>query len=192
MIAVSEKQIILNPRELKARLQGTLSAEIGEQLAECEQAMRKALDCKYFFRETPVKIADDGVDFGFVKVQSQNLRKNLQNCTKAYIFAGTLGHDVDRLLRTSGLLSPLRQFLIDALASTAIEALCDYAQAKLPQPTFPRFSAGYGDFSLEHQQELLDFLKADQRLGITLRHSGLMNPTKSVTAVIGIRNQQNT
>lgn len=187
MMAVDQSKLILNRRELQARLQGTPIEQIRNVLTECETQLRQALDCKYFYRETPVNLTADGVDLGFTQIQSKNLRKNLQNCKNAYIFAATLGHGVDRLLRSIGVTSPLKQFLIDALASTAIEALCDYGQDNLPQATIARFSAGYGDFPLHHQQEFLDFLQAGKRLGITLRSSDLMNPTKSVTAVIGIK-----
>ena len=49
-----------------------------------------------------------------------------------------------------------------------------------------RFSAGYGDFSLEHQRDFVRCLDVTRKLGITLSDSLLMTPTKSVTAVIGL------
>ncbi|MGI5824950.1 MAG: vitamin B12 dependent-methionine synthase activation domain-containing protein [Bacillota bacterium] len=187
MISVSADQIILNERELKARLQGTPLAEIEGLVRECKKAVYEAMDCKYCYLETAVQKSSQGCNLGFGEIDSQNLKKNLAGCEQAYIFAATLGHGVDRLLRSAGLISPLKQFITDAVASAAIEALCDKAQEDLPKPTKPRFSAGYGDFSLNCQKQLLDFIQANKRIGITLTESCLMTPTKSVTAIMGIK-----
>ena len=52
--------------------------------------------------------------------------------------------------------------------------------------TRPRFSPGYGDLPLDVQSPLLALTDATRRLGVTLSESNLMNPLKSVTAVIGL------
>lgn len=187
MIKIPAEQIILNQRELKARLGGAPTAIVAEDLARCQTKLFAALNCGYHYAETSVTLYEDGCDLGFGRIHSRNLRKNLDGCTSAYVFGGTLGFGVDRLLRTTALTSTLEHFLIDALASTAIEALCDLAQQNLPLPTGARFSAGYGDFDLENQQRLLQFINAGKELGITLSDSCLMNPTKSVTAIMGIK-----
>ena len=56
--------------------------------------------------------------------------------------------------------------------------------------TVPRFSAGYGDFSLEFQRNICDALDCQRKIGITLQESLIMLPTKSVTAIIGIKNRR--
>ncbi len=50
-----------------------------------------------------------------------------------------------------------------------------------------RFSPGYGDLPLAFQRQLLDALQADRRIGIGLTDTLLMTPSKSVSAIIGIR-----
>ena len=50
----------------------------------------------------------------------------------------------------------------------------------------PRFSPGYGDFSLNHQTEIISVLQCPKKIGLTLTDSLLMAPAKSVTAVIGL------
>ena len=187
MTAISAAEIQLNERELKARLGGMPAAQAQTLVDACRTAVFREIRAKYTYRETTVRLTSTGcvLDFGFI--ESQNLRRALRGCSRAYVFAATLGHDVDRLLQSAGLISPLRQFVTDAVASTAIEALCDLAQARLPRPTKARFSAGYGDFSLDYQQQLLDFLNAQKTIGLSLSASCLMNPTKSVTAIMGIK-----
>ena len=49
----------------------------------------------------------------------------------------------------------------------------------------PRFSPGYGDFSLDCQKDIIRALEAEKTVGVTLTDSLLMTPSKSVTAVIG-------
>ena len=186
MISVSNDKIKLNPTELKLRLGGMPIDNLEAEIAKAEKELFKVLNCSYHYVKTNVTIFADGVDLGFGKIPSLNLKKNLENCAEAYVFGATLGFGVDRLLRTEALRSPLNHYIMDAVASTAIEALCDYAQSTLP-PTMARFSCGYGDFDITNQKNILEFINGTKELGITLSESFLMTPTKSVTAIMGIK-----
>ncbi|HQJ30972.1 MAG TPA: hypothetical protein PLG18_07540, partial [Syntrophales bacterium] len=48
-----------------------------------------------------------------------------------------------------------------------------------------RFSAGYGDFSLENQRDMHRLLQLEQ-LGVAITPACVLVPEKSVTAVTGI------
>ena len=50
----------------------------------------------------------------------------------------------------------------------------------------PRFSPGYGDFSIGHQGGILRMLDASKRIGLSMTDGNMLAPTKSVTAVIGL------
>ena len=50
----------------------------------------------------------------------------------------------------------------------------------------PRFSAGYGDFSISHQEEILRMTDAPKKIGLTMTNGSMLTPTKSITAVLGI------
>ena len=50
----------------------------------------------------------------------------------------------------------------------------------------PRFSPGYGDFSIAHQRDITRELDTARRLGLTVTESLMLAPMKSVTAVIGL------
>ena len=81
--------------------------------------------------------------------------------------------------------------IYDALGSALVETGCDEAErdisARFPnQFLTDRFSPGYGDLPLELQPRLCAALDAGRRLGLTVSQSLLMNPVKSVTAVIGL------
>ena len=52
-----------------------------------------------------------------------------------------------------------------------------------------RFSPGYGDFDLKYQKDILEYLDANKKIGISLTDSLMMIPTKSITAIIGIKRE---
>ncbi len=172
----------IDPKELKQRLLGADDSETLKKAQEFESIIKSLAECKYEFNKTTVNTEGDKVVFGFYEVESSALAKNLADCSSAYIVAVTLGHSVDRLLRQEAVKSSKDHFIADAVASSLIEAVCNRVQELLPGSTKPRFSAGYGDLSLDFQKPILSFLRAD---GITLTESSLMIPTKSITFIAG-------
>ena len=81
--------------------------------------------------------------------------------------------------------------ILDAMASAAIEQVCDEVEkeiaVKLENKHFTwRFSPGYGDFPIEVQKNFLTALNAQKVIGLCANAGGMLTPTKSVTAVIGV------
>ena len=142
----------------------------------------------YAYARMPVSVEGDMCDFGFMQVRSRALGRNLGGCAETYIFAVTLGAQVDRLLMRLAAVSQSDRFITDALASSAAESLCEYVSSQLEAGLRcrPRFSPGYGDFSINFQPLVLDRLNAGAYLGITLTDALMMVPSKSITAVMGI------
>ena len=52
-----------------------------------------------------------------------------------------------------------------------------------------RYSPGYGDFPLTAQRELLSLLDAPRKVGVSLTDTLLMVPSKSVSAIIGVKEE---
>lgn len=136
----------------------------------------------------------EGIDFGFVKVQSEDLLNNLDGCTEAVVFAATIGIYTDRQIQKETILSPARACIYQAVGATVIEAVCDDFNSWLRMEENakgnslkPRFSPGYGDLPLEIQKDIHRELNCAKMAGITLTDSMLMVPEKSVTAIVGIR-----
>jgi len=102
----------------------------------------------------------------------------------------TLGYEVDRLILSTGVVSPAKGFILDAVASAYAEALADYVSTFLQKDKKlrARYSPGYGDLSLDIQAAVLNALNADKILGIKLGTNFLMTPRKSVTAIQGVIN----
>ncbi len=183
MIDFNDLQI--NQAELRARLGTNFESGL---VSDIQARLKKVCDGGYIYKKVKVLRTDNGIDLGFGKVCSHALEKVLEGCDNAYLFVATLGHGCERELRRAALVSPVCQFITDAVASALCEAFCDAAQAELDGNTKPRFSPGYSDLPLSVQTPFLKFLEADKKLGITLKESLLMVPTKSVTAIIGIKN----
>jgi hypothetical protein len=163
--------------------------ELEEIYEKCKAEYKKAASYKAVMSKVPVTLKEDSVvDFGFCEIQNENLYKNLSGCDFAYVFATTAGIAVDRLIMRYSKISPVEAMVCDSIASSAVEVWCDEVNAEISSfgATKPRFSPGYGGVSLEYQRDILDFLDAERKIGITLSESFMMIPAKSVTAFVGV------
>lgn len=185
---VSPTEIKVDSRELSARLGGYCTA-CGDIAGEFIADILEVASPKYASALCDVSYEADAVVIDGKKIYSTALIKNLDGASQAYVIALTLGASVDRYLKKQSALSHSRQFFADAVASALVEALADICESDIRKNLNlrPRFSPGYADFSLSSQRFILQRLSADRLLGITLTDSYLMVPTKSVTAVIGIK-----
>lgn len=187
LITFDTKDIKINQIELANRLNTPAGFE-NETLQRCICEVTKSAHPMFCFRKAEIKVADGIIDFGFCKVMSKDLAKNLLGCCEAVVMAATLGIDIDRLIARGSVISKAEGFFLDAVASSFAEAVIDYANDRLKQefPLRPRFSAGYGDWELSCQKDILDFLCADKLMGIKIGDNLIMTPRKSITAVCGI------
>ena len=148
-----------------------------------------------FHQDFPVHVLQDDehtIDFGFFRTHSRSLEKNLKGCSRIIMMAATIGSKVDLLLRRYSLTQTSRGVVMQAASAEFIESWCNLICDRLKTEYAakglflrPRFSPGYGDFSLENQKNLFQVLQVEKRVGIALTDSLLMLPSKSVTAVIG-------
>ena len=126
-------------------------------------------------------------------IKSKNLADNLYQCRKVVLMAATLGVDVDKLLHRYEVTNMAKASIAQACGAACIEACCNLLQEDIRQQAAkqglylrPRFSPGYGDLPLETQKDIFAQLECTKRIGLTLTQSLLMLPTKSVTAFIGM------
>jgi cobalamin-dependent methionine synthase I len=129
-------------------------------------------------------------DVGRDALRGSDIKTHLEGCDKIIILAATLGLQVDELIRQTEAADMAGAVVLDALASAAIEQVCDLAEADIRaehSEITARFSPGYGDFPLEVQSELLGLLNAKKKIGLYVNKSNLLIPRKSVTAVIGVK-----
>ncbi len=176
-----------------------MAQDVLELARQSVELAENALRPQVCWRETDVRVDGDTVDFGFACFSSQKLAQRLRGCSKAIVFAATVGLELDRLIARYGRLSPARGLMLQSLGSERIEALCDKFCAELAQEyavrglhTGLRFSPGYGDLPVETQREMFRVLECEKRIGVYLNESLLMSPSKSVTAIVGLSTAEET
>ncbi len=146
----------------------------------CEKISPKAVSVKL-----PVTIEKNRVDFGFCRYDSKSLVTFLKGSCEVGIFAATLGVGADMLLARYSQVSPSKAVITDGVAGAAIECFCDkVCEDYFNANSRERFSPGYGDLPLLMQKDILSFLDAHLKIGLTLTDSLLLIPTKSVTAIV--------
>lgn len=133
---------------------------------------------------------------GTMQIKSDDLSKNLHGCESVIVFGGTLGAEVDRRMKKYSVMDMTKAVVLQACAAAYLEEQCDMWQdsigGELGADLYlrPRFSPGYGDFPIYHQEELLRILDAQKKIGLTMTDAYMLTPTKSVTAVIGITKEK--
>ncbi len=189
LITADTRNVEIDRNEMAQRL-GTKRHFEDDLIRKCTQNLMNLIRYKCAYIRVPVDMQTEYVcDFGFMRVKSINLYKNLQGCREVFAMALTAGLAVDRELAKLRIVSQAEYFVTDAIASAAIDSFADYAVQKMKGNLrcCPRFSPGYGDFALHFQQPFLERLSAQALLGITLDQSFLMSPMKSITAIMGIK-----
>ena len=167
-------------------------------IERAEADIRAAAEPKHAKRYFALSFPDKGaVEIDGIRIESAALRRNLEGCEGAWLFAATLGAGVDRLISRLTALGRMSEALAaQAAAAAFIEDYCDEVNDALRDEAAqgwylrPRFSPGYGDFSIEHQRDIARELDTARRLGLTVTESLMLAPMKSVTAVIGVSRRE--
>lgn len=168
--------------------------DVKELVESCVEELNRYASPREIHRVYPLRLSEDGwIEGGCFAARSLDLSKNLKDCQEILVFAATLGTEADHLLQRYNRLQMSRAVTLQAAAAAMIEDYCNqlnhsWKEAYAAKNLYlrPRFSPGYGDFSLENQRSITASLETAKRIGLTLTDSLLMAPSKSVTAVIGI------
>ena len=167
-----------------------------QMIVESFRELEQIADKKSIYQICEISSIDGNcLSIGTIKIQSEKLQKNLKDCKEAILFGATLGTEVDRQIRKYEFLDMSRAVVMQACAAAYLEQFCDEIQEKIGiemekegKYLRPRFSPGYGDFSIAHQKDLLVILETPKKIGLTMTDGYMLTPTKSVTAVIGVSN----
>ena len=156
---------------------------------DCLDEAVKVAQLKAVYVRTNVALCGDKAIFDFIEMESKSLCKFIDGCDEAYIFVATMGIKADMLVNRYLKTDPSRGVIFNAACVSVIEAFCDKLNGYLlkTENSSKRFSPGYGDLKLEYQRELLTHLDSVRKIGVSLTDGCLMVPTKSVSAIIGIK-----
>lgn len=159
------------------------------------EELEKVVDARSVYRIFQLKFKEeDCLEIGNLQIKSRHLAKNLSGCEEAVLFGSTLGTGVDLLMKKRSITNMAGAVVLQACAAAMLEEFCDKCNSTIARDMekqgkylHPRFSPGYGDFSIAHQESILRMLDAPKKIGLTMTNSSMLIPTKSVTAVIGIQ-----
>lgn len=159
-------------------VQGEADTKTLRLVSECMELVKKTASPSYISRTfSPEAFAPYLI--------GEDIKQHLQGAKEIFVFAATLGHGVDLLIRKSQAVDMPKAAAIDACAAAYIEMYCD---SIMPYglPSARRFSPGYGDYPLSVQPGLLKAIRGE-KIGVSALESFMLLPTKSVTAIVGIR-----
>ena len=142
-------------------------------------------------------IADGGIASGGVRIDiSGTLARHIAGCRSAYLVCGTIGTGFDAFQRMVSVSSGADALIVQAIGAALIEKLMDSLEDDIRcmltsgETLVARYSPGYGTFPLAAQRELLALLDASRKVGVSLTDTLLMVPSKSVSAIIGVRSSR--
>ena len=157
-------------------------------IERCKTEMLENCSLKACYDIFDLSLDDDMLKFGNIETESKSLKKNLKDCKKVVVFVATIGISTDRVIRKYSMTSPANAVIAQAVGTAMIEEWCDVLCDRLKVNGFlrPRFSPGYGDFSIEYQKKIFTLLDCPRKIGVSLTDSLMMIPSKSVSGIIGI------
>lgn len=167
--------------------------ELRRQAEGCLNELTARFAPRYTYKVFPLTVTGEGISLpeAGLTLTGRTAALMLEESHAAALLACTLGAEFDTLLRREQARDMAAAVIWDACGSAWVEHGCDTAQAELAgrlEGKFltDRFSPGYGDLPLTLQPHLCRALDTQRRLGLHVTDSYLLNPGKSVTAILGI------
>ncbi|MGL4656158.1 MAG: vitamin B12 dependent-methionine synthase activation domain-containing protein [Sarcina sp.] len=196
------KNIIIDRDEV-LRYLGYKGQEIDEALSnlldESIKEVKEKVVPKVLFETYEIERKNDVINIIGTKLKliGKDIASCLKNCDKVVLMAVTLGNEIERMIRLTQRRDMTKTVILDSIATTYVEAVCDkiedeiYQECKKDGKSLSfRYSPGYGDLPLSVQGEFLDTLNARRLIGLNLTDTNLLIPRKSVTAILGIKNEE--
>ncbi|MCR5177134.1 MAG: methionine synthase [Anaerovibrio sp.] len=132
------------------------------------------------------------------QLKGNSIKKHLTGCKKVILIAVTVGIEIENKITSLfkegkyGL-----SLILDAAATAAVEQSADQMEKAIKNQVVKqgynmkwRFSPGYGDWPIQQQPEIVKAVQAEA-IGISLTESMMLEPRKSITALIGLYEEAN-
>ena len=136
----------------------------------------------------PDRVTTEASDDLFV---GANMVKLLSRCDHATLLAATIGPALEQSIETLKIDDVADAYFLDVVGSWMADYMADrvdaIVQTEIHRAGYERtmrYSPGYGDWDLRVQDTLLKLVGADA-IAVTCTETSILQPRKSVTAVIG-------
>lgn len=165
-----------------------------QMIQRCFEELEQTANKRIVYRVFDLRMAEGGhIEIENLSIESKGLSKNLRGCEKVILLGATLGVEVDLMMKRHTYTDMAKTVVLQACAAALLEEYLDECQAKIGKEMEeegyflrPRFSPGYGDFSILCQKQILAMTDAARKIGLTMTKGSMLAPTKSVTALIGL------
>lgn len=172
---------------------GNIDPKLAELTDECEERLLQVIKPRFIYKVFEIEHTDNGVSVKNTSLvlKGKDISIHLKDCERCVLMCATLSMGADTLIRSYEAVDMTKTVITDSLASAAIEQVCNEAELIIKSQVGDynytwRFSPGYGDLPLDIQAEFVNVLDAQKRVGVNVSDSLILIPRKSVTAVIGI------
>lgn len=167
---------------------------VRDSFKELDRIAKRRIVYRIFELKAP---GDGSVEIGGLRIVSENLAGNMKGCGKAVMLGATLGIEVDLQMKRYSLTDMARAVVLQACAAALLEEFLDDWQEGYEKKAEEegyylrlRFSPGYGDFAVSHQEDFIRMLESAKKIGLTMTDGYMLTPSKSVTAVIGMSREK--
>lgn len=174
--------------------QHNLTEEMKQLVRDCMEEIQKTKNVKARYSD-PVKLTkvEGKIYADSLLMEGKDIEAHLENCEEVVFMAVTLGTQVDALIRRAEVVDMAKAVILDSAANVAVEEEADLVEQELRKSAESkgryltmRFSPGYGDFPITFQKQLLNYLDAPRKIGLSAAASQMMTPGKSITAILGL------
>lgn len=172
---------------------GDPGERLAKQMDEAQKLLLEAAQPRGIYRV---------LDREDVATEGISIEKHLEGCDRVAVLAVTIGSGIDGLIRRYEITDMPMAMILDAGASVLTEQAAEEAErvmideirarrssqsgGEMAVYFTPRFSPGYGDYPIKYQRDILNYVDAARKIGITLTPGNMMMPVKSITALVGI------
>lgn len=173
------------------------SETIQNLINECETQLLKVIEPRFLYRTFRATKTDSEISLENCKLvlTGKDIFAHLDGCDSVVLMCATISAGVDKLIRVTQISDMTKALIMDSLASVAVEQICNKVDIEIKaehstQYQTWRYSPGYGDLPLSIEKDFLDALNAPKRIGLFANESSILTPRKSVTAIIGLSDNQ--
>lgn len=168
-------------------------ANIFEMMKECEEQLVKMAVPRFLYKCFDISKYENGILIKNTDIvlTGESICTHLNGCTRIAIIAATLSVQTDRLIRKYSAYDMTKAVIIDALATVAIEQLCDNIELVVKEKEAvkdltSRFGFGYGDLPIQLENDVLSLINATKEIGLCISDSYVLMPQKSVLCIVGL------
>lgn len=187
------------PKDEVLRYLGYRSQELGRELDELIESTiiesKVLISPKFTFGSYNISGKEEGVHVEGTNLvlKGEDIKNHLKYAKECVLMAVTIGGNIEKKINLYEKTNLTKALILDACGTTAVEEVCDqiegYVKGKANKKgesiTF-RYSPGYGDLPLDIQKDLVNVIRGDRTIGLTVSSHNLLFPRKSVTAIIGL------